>query len=226
MSGYWNSLKPFEKRVVVGFGAVFFIVINLLFAGPHISFFTSPHLPYLAAMQTRLEDAQKQLDKYYKEFDKTNGYARALIEYEKVGTAAPEEQSLQFANAVNGQAVISAVPITLGRIDTTTNQFFIEKSVTITVRARDQQLVDFLYNLGSDSSQIRVRGLVIRPDVPRQTLDAQIRLVASYQKKPTARSSATATSTPATPASPPVAAAAAQTQPPLSTTPSSTSKRQ
>ncbi len=223
-ASYWNSLRPFEKRVVVGFGALFFIVINLLFVLPHRS--------DLADAEVRYNKAKEELDKYYKEFARTNGYARALAEYEKAANnVQPEEQGLQFANAVNAQAVISGVPITLGRIDTMTNQFFLEKTVTITVRARDQQLVDFLYNLGSDSSQIRVRGLVIRPDVPRQTLDAQIKLVASYQKKPTTRSSATATSAPTTPAAPPVAAArgpasAAPNQPPLSTTPTSTSKRQ
>ena len=224
MSAYWNSLRPFEKRVVVGFGALFFIVINLLFVLPHRS--------DLADAGVRYNKAKEALDKYYKEFAKTNGYTRALIEYEKAaGNVAPEEQGLQFANAINGQAVVTGVPITLGRIDTMTNQFFLEKSVTITVRARDQQLVDFLYNLGSDSSQIRVRGLVVRPDVPRQTLDAQIKLVASYQKKPTAKPAATATSAPPTPASPPVAAtrssaSGAPNQPPLSTAPTSTSKRQ
>ena len=215
-ASYWNSLRPFEKRVVVGFGVLFFVVINLLFVLPHRSDLTDAEVRY--------NKAREELDKYYKEFSRTNGYARALAEYEKAaGNVQPEEQGLQFANAVNAQAVISGVPITLGRIDTTTNQFFLEKNVTITVRARDQQLVDFLYNLGSDSSQIRVRGLVVRPDVPRQTLDAQIRLVASYQKKPTAKPAATASSTPAAPIAAARGSAPVPNQPPLSTTPTSTS---
>jgi hypothetical protein len=222
MKGYWNSLKPFEKRVVVGFGVLFFIVVNLLFV--------LPHRADLQKTQQRLVDARKELKKYNDEFARTNGYAKALREFEQAAiNLQPEEQSLQFANAVNAQAVQSQVPITLGRIDTATNQFFLEKSVTITVRARDQQLVDFLYNLGSDTSQIRVRGISLRPDPPRQILDAQIRLVASYQKKPTARLAATPATVPAAPA-PPAARASTppptKSQPPLSSTPTSTSKKQ
>jgi hypothetical protein len=211
-ASYWNSLRPFEKRVVVGFGVLFFVVVNLLFVLPHRS--------DLKDMQRRLDEAKKELEKYNSEFARTNSYAIALREFEaRAGNVPPEEASLQFANAINGQAVQSGVPITLGRIDTTTNQFFLEKSVTITVRSRDEQLVTFLYNLGSDSSQIRVRGMSLRPDPPRQSLDAQVRLVASYQKKPTIKPTQTAAA-PGGRSSAPVAKA----ESPSSLTPNSTSK--
>jgi hypothetical protein len=59
--------------------------------------------------------------------------------------------------------------------------------------ATEDQLVDFLYKLGSGSSMIRVRDLELQPDPPRQKLSANIRLVASYQKNPTP---ATAAKTP------------------------------
>ena len=54
----------------------------------------------------------------------------------------------------------------------------------------EKPLVDFLYNLGSGNSLIRVRGLSLRPDPPRQLLAANITLIASYQKKPVARRAA------------------------------------
>jgi len=44
--------------------------------------------------------------------------------------------------------------------------------------------VDFLYNLGSGNSLIRVRDLSLRPDPPRQQLSGNVKLVASYQKNP------------------------------------------
>jgi hypothetical protein len=42
--------------------------------------------------------------------------------------------------------------------------------------------VDFLYKLGSDASMIRVSDLELQPDPSRQRLNANIRLIASYQK--------------------------------------------
>ena len=43
--------------------------------------------------------------------------------------------------------------------------------------------LDFLYNLGSGNSLIRVRDLQLSPDAPaRQQLGGTVKLVASYQK--------------------------------------------
>ena len=58
---------------------------------------------------------------------------------------------------------------------------------------RKPQLVDFLYKLGAGASMIRVRDLTLQPDPPRQRLTADIRLVASYQKNPTASAAKNAT---------------------------------
>jgi hypothetical protein len=52
------------------------------------------------------------------------------------------------------------------------------------VSATDQQLVDFLYKLGSDASMIRVHDLELQSDMVRQHLSADITLVASFQKNP------------------------------------------
>jgi Tfp pilus assembly protein PilO len=65
---------------------------------------------------------------------------------------------------------------------THTNEFFVEQIQNITVSATDEQLVDFLYKLGSDASMIRVRDLELQPDPPRQKLNANVRLIASYQR--------------------------------------------
>jgi hypothetical protein len=66
----------------------------------------------------------------------------------------------------------------------------VEQVQNITVLATEEQLVDFLYKLGTGASMIRVRDLELQPDQPRQRLVANIKLVASYQKNPPAASAA------------------------------------
>ena len=76
----------------------------------------------------------------------------------------------------------------MSRPTTRTNDaFFVEQIQNINVTATDEQLVDFLYKLGSDASMIRVRDLELQPDPPHQKLNANIRLVASYQRNAPAR---------------------------------------
>ena len=109
---------------------------------------------------------------------------------------AAEEQSFQFANAINAQAGQSSVSlVSNGKINTQTNQFFLEKTQSISVQSGEDELVDFLYNLGGGNSLIRVRDLTVRPDPPRQRLVANVTLVASYQKTST-KSSAPPTRAP------------------------------
>jgi len=69
-------------------------------------------------------------------------------------------------------------------ITKTNDVFFIEQWQNINVLATEEQLVDFLYKLGSSASMIRVRDLELQPDQPRQHLVANIKLAASYQKNP------------------------------------------
>ena len=66
----------------------------------------------------------------------------------------------------------------------TNDAFFVEQVQNINVIATEEQLIDFLYKLGSGASMIRVRDLELQPDPPHQRLAANIKLVASYQKNP------------------------------------------
>jgi hypothetical protein len=72
----------------------------------------------------------------------------------------------------------------------TNDVFFVEQVQNINVLATEEQLVDFLYKLGTGASMIRVRDLELQPDLPHQRLVANIKLVASYQKNPPAASAA------------------------------------
>jgi hypothetical protein len=181
MKAWWNALRPLEKRLVVGVGVLFFIVLNFLFVIPHLS--------DVDTMYSRLDTAKRTLRKYQAEFAQTNNYATALRRFEREGLdVAPEEQSYQFANAIQAQAGKSGVKfLSNGKIITQTNQFFLEKSQSISVQATEEHLVDFLYDLGSGESLIRVRDLGLGTDPAHQELVARVKLVASYQKKSTAK---------------------------------------
>jgi type II secretory pathway component PulM len=189
MSAYWNNLRPLEKRMLVGFAAGFFVVLNLLFVFPHFS--------DLDTMYQRRAEAEDKLTKYRTELSQTNTYAAGIKEMQKENEdVAPEDQSYQFQNAVSLQAAQSHVTLqNIAPVKTTTNQFFLEKSQNVQVQAGEDQLVDFLYNLGAGNSQVRVRDLNLRPDAPRQHLVGGVTLVASYQKRTPTKG--------ATPAKPP-----------------------
>jgi Tfp pilus assembly protein PilO len=188
MKGYWENLRPFEKRVVAAAGVLLFIVLNFVFVFPHFS--------DLSSMQFRMAEAQRKLGQFQSEIAQTNTYNTGLRQLEGEGLDVPaEEQLFQFQNTVNAQAGKSGVRfLQNGKVNTETNQFFLTRSQSISVQGGEPQLVDFLYNLGSANSMIRVRDLTLRPDPPRQQIVANVKLVASYQKKSTARPAAAPTS--------------------------------
>ena len=197
MKGYFDNLRPLEKRLIVGVGAIFFVVLNFLFVFPHFS--------DLSAMHYRMDEAQRKLAKFEAEIAQTNVYVAGLQELQAdAQDVQSEEQDFQFANAINTQVLKSGVRQVQGSTTRTqTNQFFVEKSQSISVQATEQQLVDFLYQLGAGGSQIRVRDLSLRPDGPRQQLLAGVKLAASYQKKPTARATNATPSVASSKVSPP-----------------------
>ena len=170
------NLRPFEKRLVVGVGAVFFVVLNAWFVFPHFS--------DLSQAKDRRADALKKLERWQVEIDQTRKYQAGINRFIKEGQEVPaEDQQNQFARAIQNQQVQSGVGIqNFGRTTTKTNQFFLELTQLISVESGEAQLVDFLYNLGSGNSLIRVRDLALHPNPVRQALSGSVKLVASYQK--------------------------------------------
>ncbi len=170
------NLRPSEKRLVVGVGAVFFVVLNLWFVVPHFS--------DLGDAQRRRSDALVKLKRWQVEIDQMPKYKAGVDQFAKEGLDVPaEDQVNQFARAIQSQQAQSGVGIpNFGRTTYQTNQFFVDLSQVITVQSGEAQLVDFLYNLGSGNSLIRVRDLALHPDPPRQQLSGTVKLVASYQK--------------------------------------------
>jgi len=183
------NLRPFERRLVVGVATVVFVVLNLVFVWPHFNDRTK-------ALQD-LEAARDRLAKYEKEITGAAEFQRKVRAIEsEAEPVPPEEQGLQFSLTIQEHVNRSGVNFMGNSRETTrTNQFFLERSQTVNLMSTEQQLVDFLYNIGAVGSMIRARDLSLRPDASRQKLSGNIKLVASYQKK-----------TPPKPAPAPVAA--------------------
>lgn len=187
------NLRPFEKRLVAGVATLLFIVMNFWFVFPHFGDWTK--------LQDRYQMAQRKLGRYEAEVAQVAANKRLVAAMLIDEPDVPlEEQATHFSTAIASQAAQAGVSVPqTGRIVTRTNEFFIVQTQTISTLSGEPQLVDFLFKLGNGGSPIRVQGLTVRPDVPRQALSAGVTLVASYQKKSQAKTAAGAASRSATP---------------------------
>jgi Tfp pilus assembly protein PilO len=185
MKKYLEQLRPMERRLVVGVVVVLLIVLNAVFIWPHFSDWGS--------LRGRLDKARSELDRNQKAAAQVPALAAEVKKFESDGQfVAPEDQGINFMRTIQSQSAQSGVAIvnTSRQITHTNDAFFVEQIENINVLATEDQLVNFLYKLGSGASMIRVRDLELQPDAPRQRLNANIRLVASYQKNPPAASAA------------------------------------
>src|SRR5665213_1612167 len=173
---YFEQLRPLERRLAVGVAVILFLVLNWVFIWPHFSDWGN--------LQRRRENAQRKLKSYQTAIDQSANYQAPMKKFEAQGdSVAPEDQAINMMRTIQSQSLQSGVGIVnYSHSMTHTNEFFTEQVQNITVVATDSQLIDFLYKLGNDASMVRVRDLELQPDAARQHLNANIQLVASYQK--------------------------------------------
>jgi len=187
MKKYFAHLRPLERRLAVGVLVVVIVGLNAWKIWPQFSDWSK--------LESRLKSARVTVANYQTTIIQATNYQVQVKSMEGQGEfVAPEDQAINFMRTIQAQAEASGV----GRanyshsIMHTNDAFFIEQVQNINVVATDQQLVDFLFKLGSGASMIRVRDLELQPDGPRQHLNANIRLIASYQKTPAAPARAAA----------------------------------
>jgi Tfp pilus assembly protein PilO len=179
MKKYLAQLRPLERRLVVGVAVVLVIVLNAVFVWPHFKDWGD--------LRGRNDDAQRKLKLYQTSVAQIPALQADVKKFESEGEfVALEDQGINFMRTVQTQSSQSGVAIvnTSRQLTRTNDAFFVEQVQNINVLATDEQLVDFLYKLGSGASMIRVRDLEMQPDAPRMKLSANIRLVANYQKNP------------------------------------------
>lgn len=186
MKKFFAHLRPMERRLVIGVGVVLLIVLNAVFIWPHFADWGN--------LTNRYTDAQQKLKTYQMAVAQKPELEKSVQVFENDGEfVAAEDQAINFMRTIQSQASASGFGIeNYSRSLMRTNQFFVEQVQNIQVHATEEQLVDFLYKLGSGASMIRVRDLTLQPDQARQRLGADIKLVASYQKNPKPASAASA----------------------------------
>jgi Tfp pilus assembly protein PilO len=182
MNKLLSRLTSAERRFVVGVAVLFFVVINVFLVWPHYSDW--------GRAKQRINDARGKFDTYQRSTNQIPELEAQLKTLESEGRdVSREDQAIQFIGTVQNQAAQDGVQFlgNTGRQLRVTNQFFVELTQSINVEAGEKEMVNFLYNLGSGNSLIRVRDLSLRPNPAGQKLNASITLVASYQKTPTIR---------------------------------------
>ena len=210
------NLSPQERRLVVVIAIVVFVVLNIWLIWPEFGSVT--------IWKQRRADTEKRLKQFKDEIAKKAVYERQLRELESQGQhVGTEEQALSLQRDVSNQALLSGVQV--NRYDPQprisvggrTNAFFEEQGLIITVITGEKELVDFLYNLGTRSSLIRVRSMTLSRDPTQMKLQGSMTLVASFAKKAPPR---TATPAPKATNQPPTRPAAPKTNaPPRTNTP-------
>ena len=177
MKKYFAHLRPLERRLAVGVLVIVIVVLNAWLIWPHFSDWGN--------LQRRLDGARQKLVLYQTTITQRTNYEAQVKSLEGQGEfVAPEDQAINFMRTIQSQSAASGISgVNYSRSTMLTNEFFVEQFQNIGLTATDGQLVDFLYKLGSGSSMVRVLDLELQPDNARQHLNANIRLVANYQKK-------------------------------------------
>ena len=169
------NLRPSERRLLVVVGLVVFVVVNIWFVWPHFG--------DLQQVEARRANALRNLKLYQDEIAKVPQREAEVKRLESAGSnVAKQDQAIELLRAIQKQATSHKVSITGNSRQTTrTNEFFIEQSQNVTTLSDEPELVEFLYDLGSGNSTIRVRDLTLRPDPQRFQLSSTIKLVSSYR---------------------------------------------
>jgi hypothetical protein len=189
MNSFFDSLnlRPQERRIIVVVGVIVFVTLNVMLVWPHFGDWNR--------LMIQINRARADIVRYNQEIakdeDPKNGFRKKLAKLQMQGgnKVLMSEQN-QLQNTISEQAAKAGVVVNVyAPIPTLhtgpTNEFFEEQSVRITTESDEAQLVNFLFNVGTDSSMIRVRELDLKPlDQNRYRLRGNIILTANYQKKP------------------------------------------
>ena len=179
------NLRPQERRLVVLIFFVVFVVLQF--------WFVRPYFKEWGRLQGEIEKTRTSLALQKSEMAKVSGQAGYEARLKKL-----EGEGSQIGSAMSALDLQSRILSQVGQSGVYQNgltpvrsglqkpgDFFEEQSFTLTFSGTGEpELVDFLYNMGSGASLVRVRDLSISPDAGQFKLSGRVTLTASFQKKP------------------------------------------
>ncbi len=179
------NLTPQERRLVLVGLVVVALLVNYWLVWPYFG-----EWGRIGAAMTKLE-AQKT--RYFQEISRKAGYEARLQRLRSEGAEVPTEE---MANLLQGRVTELArktgVQITRTTPQTRaartgrsgqTNEFFEERVLKIDLQSGEPELVEFLWELGSGTSPVRVRDIGnLRLDPTQTRLACSLDLVASFPR--------------------------------------------
>tara|TARA_Y100000588_G_C14062026_1_gene841872 strand:+ start:248 stop:1009 length:762 start_codon:yes stop_codon:yes gene_type:complete len=175
------NMSAGERRVVM------FVLVVLIGVLAWMAF---DMIPKPDQTNVKINKINRDLKSWQTERGNVDSYKRQINELEGMSSAVvQEEQEVDMSRAINKLEAASGINVSRqGRVNTETNNFFIEKSMRIDFSGKENQIVDFLWKLGESDSLVRVSEMRVRPDKNRYKLEGWMELTASYQKNVTASS--------------------------------------
>lgn len=178
------NLPPTERRLVLLGLVLLVVLINY--------FLVWPYFGEWSKTEKQLADESVKKTKFMGEISQRKQYEARLTELKNKGVAGllDADRVPMMQQTIYAQGGLSGVTITRVTVPPpiravgTTNQFFDERLITVDVNGGEAELVDFLYQLGSGDSMMRVRDITnLRPDPAKTKLQTTLTLVASFQKE-------------------------------------------
>ena len=168
-----------ERRVVM------FVLVVLIGVLAWMAF---DMIPKPEQTNVKINKINRDLKSWLKERNSVGTYKDQINKLEGMSSAVvQEEQEVDMSRTINKLEASSGINVSRqGRVNTETNNFFIEKSMRIDFSGKENQIVDFLWKLGESDSLVRVSEMRVRPDKNRYKLEGWMELTASYQKNVTA----------------------------------------
>ena len=171
------NLSSGERRLVMVVLLGFVIVLAFLAKGL---------VPDPSETEKNIEDLKEKLASFQEEIGKKDDYQRELGKLKKMGLEVlPIEQETTMRSTINKLVASSGLSMKSMRSSSPsfggeTNRFFMEKAMQLQFSSKEDQLVNFLWKLGSGDSMIRVSSMQISPEKSGQRLSGSLTLTASF----------------------------------------------
>ena len=189
------NLKSSELRFLGLVALVVFAMLNVWLVWPHFYEW--------ATAKDEIAKSRKKLKDWQVRIERRPQQEEVLRRLEKQGpTALMEGQAGNLLASIEAHMRMNNIIDRGKRVfvnqNAPTNQFFEEFAYTVNIAATNEALINFLLDLASPNSMIRVREMKLDRDAATggTLLAGSLRIVASYAKKPPAPAPAAAPPTP------------------------------